>query len=71
MPCRVLSPKDGPLGAMMAAMLKSVAFPLSPFVGIPSRAHDATLIRTRSVSYYSDLLTSIDLMLPVLIVCLG
>jgi len=31
---------------MMAAMLKSVAFPLSPFVGIPSRARDDdTLVR--------------------------
>lgn len=27
---------------MMAAMLKSVAFPLSPFVGIPLRARDDT-----------------------------
>lgn len=45
MPCRWYCAKDGPPGAMMAAMLKSVAFPLSPFVGIPPRAPDDTLIR--------------------------
>lgn len=45
MPCRWYCAKDGPPGAMMAAMLKSVAFPLSPFVGIPPRPPDDTLIR--------------------------
>lgn len=52
MPCRWQGPKDGPLGAMMAAILKSVAFPLSPFVGIPSRERNNTLIRPCYVSFY-------------------
>jgi hypothetical protein len=38
---------------MMAAMLKSVAFPLSPFVGIPSRARDDdTLVRLSVFPYF-------------------
>jgi len=43
---------------MMAAMLKSVAFPLSPFVGIPPRARDDTYSYAFSLSLlrssYSD-----------------
>lgn len=45
---------------MMAAMLKSVAFPLSPFVGIPPRARDDTYSYASGLLLLSDLLTPID-----------